>query len=95
MAEKMRFCAVCKQEIELERRVDPETGKATMTRLCQKHGKAIEKFGGEFVRLVTQERTSKQSSIKRNYGAVTVELVRNDEAIARLRDEYLDNQGRS
>ena len=84
----MRLCAICKQEIEMDRiEAMPET------RLCTKHGKEIEKFGGEFKMSATQERTSKQGSLKLNYGGISTERVRNDEALERLKDEFEKKQG--
>ena len=43
---------------------------------------------GEFLTIATQERTSKQGSLKRNYGGVTTTRTRNLEAIERLREQY-------
>lgn len=80
----IRFCAVCKQEIEQERQEnDPKTV------LCDVHAKEIEKYGGENKALPTDERLSKGDSLKINYGAVSVKLVRNQEGIDRLREDYL------
>ena len=87
----MRMCLVCKNEIEADR-LDaiPET------RLCIAHGREIQKHGGEFSVTASQERTSKQGSLKHNYGGVSTSSVRNQVAIAKLVDEYeasrFDNQ---
>jgi hypothetical protein len=82
---KVRFCEICKQPI------DPERAESlSATRLCQQHAVEIQKYGGEFKVTATQERTSKEGSLKINYGSVATTAVRNQEAISRLRDEYLD-----
>jgi len=79
----MRLCIICKQEIDSERlEAIPET------RLCLQHGHEIKKFGGEFKLSATQERTSKQGSLKLNYGSISTTSTRNEEAMERLRDEY-------
>ena len=79
----MRVCIVCKQDI------DPLRAEAMPdTRLCSKHGQEIEKFGGEFKLAASQERTSKQGSLKLNYGSVSAERVRNQAALERMLDEY-------
>jgi hypothetical protein len=79
----MRLCIVCKQEIESDR-VDA----IPSTRLCTAHGREIQKFGGEFKLSASQERTSKQGSLKLNYGGITTTTTRNDEALNKLLDEY-------
>lgn len=79
----MRLCSICKQQIEPEREeAMPDT------RLCSEHGRQIEKFGGEFRLSASQERTSKKSSMKVNYGGISTTRTRNDEAIEQLREEY-------
>lgn len=80
---KTRYCAVCKQPIDAER-----AEYLPDTRLCTEHAVAIRKFGDEFRLLATQERTNKAGSLKRNYGAVSTQMVRNEEALARLIEEY-------
>lgn len=79
----MRLCAVCKQRIE-EERIDaiPDT------RLCIKHGVEIQKFGGEFKISASDERTSKQGSMKINYGGISTQSSRNDDAIDQLIDDF-------
>lgn len=84
---KVRFCEICKQPIEPER-----AEHLPATRLCRTHSEAIEKYGGEFKLTASQERTSKTGSLKINYGGVTTSSVRNQEAIDRLRDEYLEQR---
>ena len=79
----MRLCIICKKEIETER---IETIKGT--RLCTEHGKEIEQFGGEFKLSATQERTSKKTSLKVNYGSVSTARVRNHNALEDLKDLY-------
>jgi hypothetical protein len=86
IAMKTRPCEICMTPIEAERiELVPET------RLCAEHARQIQKFGGEFIVVATQERTSKAGSLKHNYGSVTTSKTRNHKAIARLRDEY-ENQ---
>jgi len=79
----MRFCIVCKAEIEAER-----IQSIPATRLCAKHAKEIERFGGEFKLSASQERTSKQGSLKVNYGGIATNSTRNEEALNKLLDEY-------
>jgi hypothetical protein len=87
MTIKSRPCAVCFKPIEEHRIVDlPET------RLCDEHARKIEKIGGEFIRTSSLERTSKENSIKRNYGGVVTSKRRNDDAIAQLREEFLQER---
>jgi hypothetical protein len=69
--------------IELER-ID----SSPETRLCTEHAEKIKKHGGEFVRSVSHEKTSKAGSIKQNYGGVNTSKERNLAAIERLKDEY-------
>ena len=79
----MRICLICKQEIEAERaEAIPDT------RLCAQHGREIERFGGEFRMTAEQERTSKRSSLKVNYGGITTARTRNQRAVEQVRDEY-------
>ena len=79
----MRRCIVCKCEI------DPERIEAIpATRLCSVHGREIQKFGGEFVISASQERTSKQGSLKLNYGGISTSTTRNEDALRELLDEY-------
>ena len=77
------LCAVCKQPIESARRKNVEK-----TRLCERHGREIKKFGGEFVVKGSVKNTAKVTSLKKNYSEIDVELVRNDEALENLIDEY-------
>jgi len=77
----MRLCIICKKEIETGR---IETIKGT--RLCTDHGKEIEQLGGEFKLSATQERTSKKTSLKVNYGSVSTSRVRNHHALEDLKD---------
>ena len=79
----MRLCFICKMAIEEERLVAiPET------RLCTKHGAEIEKYGGEFRTSASQERTSKQGSLKLNYGGIATSRERNQQALDRLKDDF-------
>lgn len=79
----MRLCAVCKREIE-EDRIDAIPG----TRLCIDHGKEIQKYGGEFRVSASDERTSKQGSMKINYGGITTRSERNHDALEQLIDDF-------
>ena len=79
----MRFCIVCKREIEPDR-----CDSIPATRLCTQHAKEIEQFGGEFILSASQERTSKQGSLKLNYGGIETSSKRNNEALEKLLDEY-------
>jgi len=79
----MRLCIVCKKAIESEREeAMPDT------RLCAQHGNEIEKFGGEFRLSAVQERTSKKTSFKVNYGGISTTRTRNQIALEKLQDEY-------
>lgn len=83
----VRWCEICKKPIESERAESfPDT------RLCHKHAVEIESYGGEFRTSAAQERTSKAGSLKLNYGGVTTTRTRNDEAMRRLREDYLESQ---
>jgi hypothetical protein len=81
-----RGCEICKQKIDAVR------AKALKnTRLCQEHATMLEEIDhrGEFIPAVTVESTHKPGSMKQTGGkGVTVELVRNDEAIEKLRELY-------
>jgi hypothetical protein len=79
----MRLCIVCKREIEADR-----IEAIPATRLCAQHGQEIQQFGGEFTVSAFQERTSKQGSLKLNYGGISTRSKRNIEALNRLLDEY-------
>jgi hypothetical protein len=90
MQHETRPCEICKQPIDPERiEAVPET------RLCPEHARQIQKHGGEFIVTMTQERTSKAGSMKRNYGSVTTSKTRNLEALQRLRDDYESEKARS
>jgi hypothetical protein len=87
MSTKARLCEICMKAIETERlETIPET------RLCLEHAEKIQKFGGEFQVSVTGERTSKQGSLKRNFGGVTPEMKRNQQGIEKLKDEFEDEK---
>jgi hypothetical protein len=84
---RTRLCEICKQPI------DPERAEGSPdTRLCRDHAVEIEKYGGEFLTTATQERTSKAGSLKLNYGGISTTRTRNDEAVRRLRDDYLNRE---
>ena len=79
----MRRCYVCKTEIDFERiQAMPET------RLCKRHGQEIEPYGGEFLRTASQERTSKQGSLKLNYGGISLVTTRNQAGMDRLKEAF-------
>ena len=79
----MRFCEICKQEIESDR-----AENFPSTRLCSKHAKEAQKFGGEFIAMGTQGSLSKTGSFKKNPGDVGVEQHRNVKGLAALREQY-------
>ncbi len=83
----MRLCIVCKKQIENDR-IDAIPG----TRLCVQHSREIQKFGGEFKISAADERTSKQGSMKINYGGIATSSVRNNDAIEQLVEEFRDKQ---
>lgn len=79
----LRVCEICKEPIEEERAdLIPDT------RLCVQHARMAEKYGGEFRLTAQQERTSKKTSLKVNYGGITTARTRNTRAVEQLRDEY-------
>ena len=87
MSESTRPCEICQTPIDPERiEVLPET------RLCTEHARMIGKYGGEFKVTMSQERTSKQGSLKKNYGGVSTSKTRNHEAMEKLRNEYQAEQ---
>jgi hypothetical protein len=68
LSEKTRFCQRCRTEIPAERiEAMPET------RICVGCSQAI---GGEFTMRISQERLSKDGSMKKNYGGVAAKKVR-------------------
>jgi Prokaryotic dksA/traR C4-type zinc finger len=83
MTERVRGCEICGKMIE------PERAKALpATRLCIEHGREIQKYGGEFQVTSRHIRTSKEGSLKKNFGGVDVEQRRNRDAIEKLREEF-------
>ncbi|MFN0020464.1 MAG: hypothetical protein ACKVP0_19580 [Pirellulaceae bacterium] len=79
----MRHCEICKQPIDADR-----AEAIRQTRLCTEHGREIQKYGGEFIMSSTQEKTSKEGSLKKNYGGISTQLRRNERAVAQLREAY-------
>ena len=78
-----RVCEICKEVIEPERaELIPDT------RLCMKHAQLAQQYGGEFSLTAKQERTSKKTSLKVNYGGISTARQRNLRAIERLKDDY-------
>ena len=77
-----RYCEVCRRIIDEER-----AEALPDTKLCIEHAKAIEKLGGEFKLGIAVETTSKQGSLKKNYGGINVTKSRNSKAMDRLIDE--------
>jgi hypothetical protein len=78
-----RFCEICGQPIDEER-----AEALPNTTLCTEHAKQVGKFGGEFVISSKTEVTSKQGSLKKNYGGISTSQRRNNKAIQKLKDEY-------
>ena len=79
----MRRCEICKQPIDADR-----AEAIRQTRLCTEHAKEIQKYGGEFIMSSVQERTSKEGSLKKNYGGIATSLRRNEVAVSQLRADY-------
>ena len=79
----MRYCQICKQEIEKDR-----AEGVPDTRLCIQHANEIAKYGGEFTAVGTQSSLSKTGSLKKNYGDVGIERHRNHDAMNRLLEDY-------
>ena len=78
-----RGCEVCKKDIDPERAAALPT-----TRLCIDCARLIAKYGGEFKAVVNQDKTSKEGSMKKNFGGVTTRLRRNKDGIQKLRDDF-------
>jgi len=83
MTMSRRFCEICGEPIDEER-----AEALPATRLCSEHAKAAGKFGGEFTLSHKTEVTSKQGSLKKNYGGVSTSQRRNNKAVEKLKDEY-------
>ena len=83
MATRSRPCEVCMKPIE-----DSRLETTPETRLCLEHAEKIEKFGGEFIRSVSWDKTSKEGGLKKNYGGVTPHRIRNQQGMERLKDEF-------
>jgi hypothetical protein len=77
------MCVICKRLIELER-----AAALAQTNLCTEHGEAIKRFGGEFSVVAQQESLQKPGSLKTNPGGVATRMVRNLEALERLRADF-------
>ena len=86
----MRHCEICKQPIDADR-----AEAIRQTRLCTEHGREIQKYGGEFIMSSVQENTSKEGSLKKNYGGISTRLRRNERAISQLKDDYDRAKGQS
>ena len=84
---RTRLCEVCKRAIEEER-----LEGVPDTHLCMQHAEEIQRYGGEFLVTAEQERTSKQGSLKHNYGGVSTSKTRNVAGIEDLRNDYLLSQ---
>jgi len=78
-----RPCEICNKLIEEER-----LEAVPQTKLCITHARAIEKYGGEFKLTGSYETTSKQGSLKLNYGGVNVIKTKNTDAVEKLRRDY-------
>lgn len=83
MAQRTRMCVICTRLIERDR-----AESLQQTNLCTEHAEAIKKYGGEFRVVAEQESLGKQNSLKRNPGGVATRMVRNLQALERLRDEF-------
>ena len=83
MSQKTRLCEICMKPIDPDR-----LEAANDTRLCGEHAEKIRKHGGEFIRSVSQETTSKAGSLKKNYGGVNSDKIRNQAAIEKLKIEF-------
>src|SRR5438270_302385 len=84
MTSRTRPCEICGKMIDATRAdVLPDT------RLCIEHAIQITKYGGEFIVKSRMERTSKEGSLKLNYGGVVARKIRNIEGIEKLRGDYL------
>jgi len=80
----MRTCEICGMEILAERlECVPDTN------LCAKHAAEITKYGGEFIVTGVQGNIGKAGSLKKNYGDVSTFKSRNQNAINKLRQDYL------
>ena len=82
MSTQTRPCEICGQPI------DPERSSCAGQYSCGDHARQITKYGGEFRISASHDRTSKQGSLKKNYGGITAHKVRNPEAVEKLREEY-------
>jgi len=87
MSKRTRMCVICKRLIEPERAAAME-----QTNLCTEHGESINQFGGEFRVAAQQESLQKPGSMKKNPGGVATRMIRNLEALERLREEYASQQ---
>jgi hypothetical protein len=75
--------------------IDPDRLEAANdSRLCGEHAEKIKKHGGEFMRANSQETTSKQGGLKKNYGGVNTEKIRNQAAIEALKIEFEEEKWR-
>ena len=64
-----RFCFICKKQVSNE-----PLDAIPETRLCTQYANEIQKYGGEFVLSAEQEKTSKKSSMKVNYGGISTRV---------------------
>lgn len=88
MSKRTRMCVICKRLIEPDR-----AAALAQTNLCTQHGEAIKQFGGEFTIVAQQESLQKPGSLKGNPGGVATRMVRNIDALERLRAEYKVQEG--
>lgn len=82
-----RPCEICNKLIEEER-----LEAVPQTQLCIDHARAIEKHGGEFKLSGSYETTSKQGSLKLNYGGINVIKTKNTKALEKLRNSFLHRE---
>lgn len=85
MASLLRKCEICRAWIAPER-----LEIVSDTLLCDEHAREISKFGGEFITISKEDRSSKAGSMKINIAGVTTKKIRNTEAMEQLRREFED-----
>lgn len=86
MPNLLRKCEICRAWIDPERLT-----VVSDTLLCDQHARDISKFGGEFITISKEDRSSKAGSMKINIAGVTTKKVRNTEAMEKLRREFEEN----
>lgn len=83
-----RTCIICGKEIpDIRLEFVPDT------KLCVAHAKEAEAYGGEFLHVLEESRTSKQGSLKQSYGSASQVKLPNPDAITKLRENYKKQGG--